>query len=350
MIINHIKSALQQGRKLILLVLVLVVGFAFSVVTSAQNNQFQLAPKEKLAKFYEAQFKRFYDSIPTDVSQKHAVTIAKIDQKIEDENIAGAITSKISNFDLDYYNHVVKIGILPYIDKNDSFGKDVVELINDIDKYTIDYPRLEEFNKVKFGNDMPLPTTFVESTAVEDNVRISLNGSGYNVTNAVNYARAWTQNGTELRNQNYNYYNGMNDCTNFVSQVLHDANAGTIPYIRNDNWGWDYDDPDNWYYVNGYLDPPSWTWGGAHNQYVHLQNWSSNVRRLYYWSDVRVGDVVMWDTTPGDGVFNIGHNSVVTKIQGGIIYLTYHSTDREDEPISTLLNAGYLGYAWAINH
>ena len=58
----------------------------------------------------------------------------------------------------------------------------------------------------------------------------------------------------------------------------------------------------------------------------------------------------MWDKEPNDGTFHIGHNTVVTKIQSGTIYLTYHSIDKEDEPISTLLNAGYLGYAWAINH
>lgn len=222
--------------------------------------------------------------------------------------------------------------------------------MSDIDKRTIDYQRLKEFNRAKFGDEMPAPTKFGENAA-GDMVKISLNGSGYNVTNAVNYARAWTQNGAMLRNPNYNYYAGLNDCTNFVSQVLHDASAGTIPYIHIDHWGWDYDDPDNWYYSNnGWPDRPSWTWGGAHNQYWHLASWSSNVRRLYYWSDVRVGDVVMWDTKPNDGVFHIGHNSVVTKIQNGTIYLTYHTTDKEDESISTFFNAGYIGYAWAINH
>lgn len=330
-------------------ILVLVAVSTFSLVTSAQNNKFQLAPKEKLTEFYEAQFKHFYNLIPADIMQKHAATIAKIDQKIEDENIIGAITSKTSQFDLDYYGHIISIGILPYVDKSDPFSIELQELVNDINKYTTDYQRLKEFNKAKFGDKMPAPTMFGKNVTT-DNVRISLNGSGYNVTNAVSYARNWTQNGTELRNQNYSYYNGLNDCTNFVSQVLHDSGAGTISYIRNDNWGWDYDDPDNWYYINGFLDPPSWTWGGAHNQYVHLNSWSSNVRRLYYWSDVRLGDVVMWDTTPGDGVFNIGHNSVVTKIQNGTIYLTYHSVDKEDEPISTFFNYGYLGYAWAINH
>lgn len=350
MITNHIKSTLQQVKKLISLVMVLVIMFTFSMATSAQNNQFQLAPKEKLAKSHEAQFKRFYDSVPADILQKYATTIAKVDKKIKDEKLAGAITSQASQFDLNYYGDTIKIGVLPYVDKNNPFSKELQELVNDIDKYTINYQHLQEFNKAHFGNTMPAPTTLLGENATGDMVRISLNGSGYNATKAVSYARTWTQNWTQLRNPNYNYYAGMNDCTNFVSQVLHDSNAGNIPYIRTDSWGWDYDDPDNWYYANSFLNPPSWTWGGAHNQYAHLLNYSSNVRRVYSTSDLRVGDVVMWDTNPNDGTFHIGHNTVVTKIQNGTIYLTYHTTDREDEPISTLFNLGYLAYGWAINH
>lgn len=103
MIIKYIKLVARQGKKLILLALALVAVFAFSVATLAQNNKFQLAPKEKLTKFYEAQFKHFSDLIPADIAQKHAATIIKVDQKIESENIAGAITSKTISFDLDYY-------------------------------------------------------------------------------------------------------------------------------------------------------------------------------------------------------------------------------------------------------
>lgn len=150
------------------------------------------------------------------------------------------------------------------------------------------------------------------------------------------------------RNQQYSYFNGQNDCTNFVSQVLNAG--GGISQIRTDTYLWDYDDAPNWYYANSFNNPPSWTWGGAHNQYVHLVGYSSNVRRVYSTSDLRLGDVMMWDTNPGDGIFHIGHNTVVTKIQNGAIYLTYHSNDREDEPISTLFNRGYLAYGWAINH
>lgn len=346
MITTYIKSVAQRSWKLIMLTLAVAGMLTFSVVALAQDTQFQLAAKEKLAKSYEAQFKRFYDRVPADVLQKHATIIARVDEKIKNEKIAGAITSQASQFDLNYYGDTIKIGILPYVDKNDPFSKKLQKLVNDIDKYTIDYQRLNEFNKANFGDSMPTPTT-QGGIVTGDMVRISLNGSGYNTTNAVNYAYTWTQNGAVTRNQQYSYYNGLNDCTNFVSQVL---SAGGISQIRTDTWGWDYDDAPNWYYVNGYLNPPSWTWGGAHNQYVHLASYSSNVRRVYSTGDLRIGDVMMWDTTPNDGVFNIGHNTVVTKIQNGTIYLTYHSSDREDEPISTLFNAGYLAYGWAINH
>lgn len=346
MIRNYVKSILKEGRKLFAFVFALVTVFAFSTTISAQDIQFQLAPKEKLTESYKAQFKKFYDRVPADILQKHARTIAKVDKKITDEKLAGAITSQASQFDLNYYGDTIKIGILPYLDKQDPFSKELRELVNDIDKSTIDYNAVKEFNKMHFGNASPAPTMLGKSVS-EDMVRISINGSGYNTTNAINYAFSWTQNGVTTRNQQYSYYNGLNDCTNFVSQVL---KAGGISQIRIDTFGYDYDDAPNWYYANSFNNPPSWTWGGAHNQYRHLASYSSNVRRVYSTADLRVGDVVMWDTNPNDGIFHMGHNTVVTKIQNGTIYLTYHSNDRENEPISTLFNAGYLAYGWAINH
>lgn len=338
-----------KSRKSILLVLFLFTVIMLSASVFAENNQFKPAPKEKLAKFYEAEFQRFYDFMPSEISQKHAATIAKVDKKIESENIAGAITSKAKNFDLNYYAHIIKVGIIPYADKD--FEAELQGLADDINKYTTDWKRLKENNRAMFGDKPPIPATDGKNAAA-DSVRISLNGSGYNVSKAVDYARAWTQNGTELRNPNYNYFAGMNDCTNFVSQVLHDSSAGGIPYIHINTPYWDYDDTDNWYYENGWLwyQKPSYSWGGANSLYWHLKNYSSNVRRLYYWSDVRVGDIVQWDMYPYDGTFQLGHSTVVTKIQNGVIYLTYHSTDKEDEPITTFTNKGYLGYPWAINH
>ena len=56
---------------------------------------------------------------------------------------------------------------------------------------------------------------------------------------------------SELRNPAYDFYGVDEDCTNFVSQVLHDSAAGGLPYVHNDNWGFDYKDSDNWYYADG---------------------------------------------------------------------------------------------------
>lgn len=349
MITNFIKSRKKRINWSFRMIVVLVTILTFSMAVSAQNDQFQLAPKEQLQKFYAMQFKYFYDSIPADIFQKYSTTISRVDEMLVNNDMAGTITSKTVNFDLDYYGQTIKVGIIPYLDRNDSFRKELSALVNNIDAYTIDWERLDENNKILYGNNLPLPTTFAKSSG-DDTVKTSLNGSGYNVTNAVKYAYQWTQNGKELRNSNYNYYAGKNDCTNFVSQVLHDSSAGKIGYVRKDTWGWDYDDSENWYYANGWLDPPSWTWGGAYNLYGHLASYSSNVKRLYSWSDVKVGDIVQWDLNPNDQKFYIDHSTVVTKIQNNIIYLTYHTTDKEDEPISTFTNAGYIGYAWAINH
>ena len=68
--------------------------------------------------------------------------------------------------------------------------------------------------------------------------------------------------------------------------------------------------------------------------------------------DLKVGDIISFDTDPDDDTFHIGHTAVVTRKDGNSwsdIYLTYHSTDREDIAASVLINDnGYLAYAWSI--
>ncbi|HHX61651.1 MAG TPA: hypothetical protein GX707_13230 [Epulopiscium sp.] len=62
--------------------------------------------------------------------------------------------------------------------------------------------------------------------------------------------------------------------------------------------------------------------------------------------------IISFDTNSNDNTFHIGHTVVITKKEGNSwdkIYLTYHSTDREDYPASNLINAGYLPYGWTIN-
>lgn len=111
MIRNYVKSMLKKDKKLFSLVFALVTMFAFSTTISAQDIQFQLAPKEKLIESYKAQFKNFYDRVPADILQKHAKTIAKVNKKITDEKLAGAITSQASQFDLNYYGDTARYPI-----------------------------------------------------------------------------------------------------------------------------------------------------------------------------------------------------------------------------------------------
>lgn len=304
---------------------------------------------DNLREFYSYQFIHQIDQIPPDILRNHSATIKKVDEIIRKNNEEGTITSEANDFDLDYYYRNIALGVYPYI-QDESLKKEVKSLMEDIVKKLVNSEALEKHNQDTYGDQLPEPTTENGITS-EKLMHISLKGSGYNVSKAVEYAKKWTQPGSIVRNPAYQKY--ANDCTNFVSQVLHDSAAGGISYIHNDNWGWDYNDVSNWYHAlgSGY-NGPSWTWGGAENLYNHLKNYSTNVRRLYNWNDVQVGDVVSWDIY-NDGKFNINHSTVVTKKTGtgsSGLYFTYHSNEREDEPFKTLSDAGYVGYAWAINH
>jgi len=54
---------------------------------------------------------------------------------------------------------------------------------------------------------------------------------------------------------------------------------------------------------------------------------------------------------PNDGILKINHSTVVTRIDNDEdIYLTYYTTDKKDEHISTFIDLGVDGYAWGINH
>jgi hypothetical protein len=304
----------------------------------------------KLKKYHEHSFEKFQNHVPADVVTNHKTALEKADGFIKKNNIPDAITSKSEDFDLGYYNKVLSIGVLPYV-KEEEAKEEIRSLIKDISNKTTDKERIKKENQKVFGGNPPESTTdSEEGVNEEDKIDISLHGFRYDADDAVDYAKKWTRNGYVTRNPDYDWYDGMNDCTNFVSQVLHDSSAGGISYVRTDVPGWDYKSEKNWYYSDW---KPSWTWGGAHNLYYHLMNQSSNVRRLYYWRYVEEGDIIQFDMEPDDGTFHIGHSVVVTKKTSNSshgLYVTYHTTDKEDEPLKTFLDAGYRGYAWAIGH
>lgn len=68
-------------------------------------------------------------------------------------------------------------------------------------------------------------------------------------------------------------------------------------------------------------------------------------------ADLKVGDIISFDTDSSDNKFHIDYTAIVTAVNGyrwSDILLTYHSTDRVDYPASNLIDAGYAEYAWSI--
>ena len=130
------------------------------------------------------------------------------------------------------------------------------------------------------------------------------------------------------------------DCTNFVSQCLW---WGGIPMV---------DDPLrpkfsvlDWYYeFNGAGkadDDWSWTWSRASYLFQYLPQVAD---RVFFDHELRVGDIVSFDF---DGDSSMDHSTIVTKVADGTVYLTYHSSDREDVPISELRIHG-TAFGWRI--
>lgn len=78
-----------------------------------------------------------------------------------------------------------------------------------------------------------------------------------------------------------------------------------------------------------------------------MRGYSPNIKRVISTADLKVGDIISFDTNPNDDTFHIRHTVVITNKQGNFwngIYLTYHSIDRKDYPASNLINAGYIPY------
>ncbi|AVX20014.1 Putative amidase domain-containing protein [Carboxydocella sporoproducens DSM 16521] len=114
----------------------------------------------------------------------------------------------------------------------------------------------------------------------------------YNSTGAVSYAEKWA------KSRNSNYPSFDNDCTNFVSQAIHDPTGAGKPfdesgssqyfmwYIYKRWWGWDY----------------TTTWSVASHFYNYLRenpagSWinSWNPPQPTTPSDMKEGDILFYD-------------------------------------------------------
>ena len=199
---------MRKNKLLVLMVVIAVLLVTVVAVSFAKSDKFELAAKDKLEKFFGIQGQSHYDYMPSDIIDKHKATIDKVNEMME--KLPDGITTKDTNFSLNYYEQIIRVGIVPYIIDDKQFAKEVDDLLKDISKYT-------KKNSKKENQKERKPTVTGQSKE-SDMVHTSLNGNNYNDSSAVSYAKLWTVNGQVTRNSAYDYYAGMSDCTNFVSK------------------------------------------------------------------------------------------------------------------------------------
>jgi hypothetical protein len=115
----------------------------------------------------------------------------------------------------------------------------------------------------------------------------------YNRLKAVQYAERW------WNTYNPAYKKFENDCTNFISQCLHQGGSPMRGYPKRGNGWWFMNQ--NW----------SYSWAIAHSLRLYLPNSTAGLRAREVSSpeELLLGDVICYDFE-GDGRFN--HNTIVT--------------------------------------
>jgi Putative amidase domain len=115
------------------------------------------------------------------------------------------------------------------------------------------------------------------------------------------------------------------DCTDFVSRAMH--TGGDMP----EKFGLDWRSDGNWY-KDAYH--KSYSWGGAYHLADFLWK-GNNAQWLPYWNDGEPGDLIFFDWT-GTSFGGISHSAVITKNHKGHIYITQHTENLKNYPLSTV--------------
>ncbi|MEV4222298.1 amidase domain-containing protein [Nonomuraea sp. NPDC049725] len=150
----------------------------------------------------------------------------------------------------------------------------------------------------------------------------------WDYTAMLNYANTYW----DTYNPDYRTYGGVGgDCTNFISQIVTAGGwteVGSWPDSRSDNANWFYGD---------YTWTTSYTWPAAENWYWFAQHESARTTYLGNVWDMLTTDVLQVDFDRDD---NISHSLFVTdRSSDGELYLTYHSNNTHNKPLSSFLAA-----------
>lgn len=139
----------------------------------------------------------------------------------------------------------------------------------------------------------------------------------YDRIKAVEYAYKWALS----RNPNYyNYDNIGGDCTNFISQCVF---AGSK--IMN------FEKDIGWYYKNANNKSPSWTGVEYLHKYLTRKNKTIGpIGKTVELYNIVLGDIIQLSFNNN----NFEHSLFVTKIQNNNIYVSTHTEDNLNKPLS----------------
>lgn len=169
----------------------------------------------------------------------------------------------------------------------------------------------------------------LENGTFKSNNSAHKNLGSYNGTAAANYAKQYALN----YNSNYTTYG--QDCTNFMSQATSAGGWSEVLGFYRSYSAW-------WYNTGSGWPQNSFTWSAAHNFAIfsccraNRSSWANS------WSQASLGDIVMFDFNDD---YHIDHLMMVTHISAnGTIYVSGHTNDRRNYPITNYFGNGYGFY------
>lgn len=222
--------------------------------------------------------------------ERKKASLAKRDAEIVKAKAKGQITNILEHNetkDVSYtahFRYLIRQNNLLYIEEEIGLRKATFFQGQLIDEYELEPPTISD----KFDSRSIFQPEDLYGNGSE------LRAYTYNRLKAVQYAERW-----------WNSYNPAfikienNDCTNFISQCLHQGGAPMRGY-PNKGTGW-------WLRGQNH----SWSWTVAHALKLYLDNSKTGLRakRVSSPEQLLLGDVICYDFE-GDGRFN--HNTIVT--------------------------------------
>lgn len=236
------------------------------------------------------------------------------------------------------FRHVLD---LQYSGNESSTGLTVV---NDQVQLDDDSDQLEPISNPKPAS-LKSGAKYSVQNAVDVNHSWSTNGVGLDWLAAANYAELWTDSnhsykGTDMDFMNMGFPIYPDNCTNFVSQALYTGglkpkNATVLTRTRDDVWS---------YRAFAQISP-TYTWGGAENNYRYMKNYSGAFTSDNNPHHIGPGGVIYADWN-GDGTkdhaaFVVGNINTRTT---SIPVICQKTHNQHDQPLTILENYASKNY------